>query len=207
MKDWKPWTDREIEYLKLNYANKQTAVVANELGFDTKRVISKVCKLGLKKSEEYRLANGLTERGFKKGHKPHNAGAGMSEEVRAKVSHTWFKKGVAPMNKLEIGSIQKRNASKSRPSYYFILSEKREWLLYHRYLWEQHNGKIPKGGIVTFKDGNSNNCTIENLMLITMRENMRRNTIHNYPNELKSLIFLKSKLSRKIKNIKNYGKK
>lgn len=34
---------------------------------------------------------------------------------------------------------------------------------YHRYLWEQHNGSIPAGYKVYFKDGNQLNCRIDNL--------------------------------------------
>lgn len=35
-----------------------------------------------------------------------------------------------------------------------------------RYVWEQHNGKIPKGYKIIFKDGNPENCDIENLMMV-----------------------------------------
>jgi len=40
----------------------------------------------------------------------------------------------------------------------------------HRYVWEQHNGKIPKGYYIHHKDGDSFNNKIENLELISPEE-------------------------------------
>jgi hypothetical protein len=69
--------------------------------------------------------------------------------------------------------------------------------------WQQHNGPVPQGKIVCFKDHNTLNCSIENLMLLSRAENMQRNTIHRYPDELKSTIRLVSKLKRKINEKQN----
>ena len=52
--------------------------------------------------------------------------------------------------------------------------------------------------IISFKDKNPMNCVIENLEIITRKENMNRNTIHNYPTEVKQLIKLNSKLKKAI---------
>ena len=41
------------------------------------------------------------------------------------------------------------------------------WEMLHRATWEEHNGPIPEGMMVVFKDGNQLNCDIENLMLVT----------------------------------------
>ena len=61
------------------------------------------------------------------------------------------------------------------------------------------NGKIPKGMIVVFKDGNTMNCVIENLELISFSENMRINSIYRFPQEVREVIRLTGKLKRKIK--------
>ena len=45
----------------------------------------------------------------------------------------------------------------------------------HRTVWEEHNGPIPEGMMVTFKDGNTENCDIGNLTLIDMAENVAMN--------------------------------
>ena len=47
-------------------------------------------------------------------------------------------------------------------------------VLKHRYIWEQHNGEVPDGHIVAFKDGNRQNCNIDNLCLMSREENARR---------------------------------
>lgn len=74
---------------------------------------------------------------------------------------------------------------------------------YHRYLWEQENGAIPKGYNIFFKDGNRRNCMIENLECISNAELARRNTIHNYPAEVKELFFLRRSLNKAIKKSEN----
>lgn len=47
---------------------------------------------------------------------------------------------------------------------------------YHRFLWEQAYGPVPKGYNVIFKDGDSMNCVLENLECITDREIQLRNS-------------------------------
>jgi hypothetical protein len=61
-----------------------------------------------------------------------------------------------------------------------------------------------KGHIIVFRDKNTMNCKIENLEMITRGENLKRNWLHNYPDEIKTLIKTKNKL---INKIKNYGTK
>ena len=39
------------------------------------------------------------------------------------------------------------------------------WLYEHRFIWEKHNGSIPKGCVIKFIDGDRNNLNIENLRL------------------------------------------
>jgi hypothetical protein len=73
----------------------------------------------------------------------------------------------------------------------------------HRLAWEIENGPIPKGKFLRFIDGNKKNWQIENLMLVDRESNMRLNTIHRYPEELKSTMKTISKLK---KIIQNHGK-
>lgn len=47
--------------------------------------------------------------------------------------------------------------------------------LLHRIIWREHNGPIPAKHIVCFRDGNRNNFDPENLGLMSMNENARRN--------------------------------
>jgi len=52
---------------------------------------------------------------------------------------------------------------------------KGRFVQYNRYLWERKYGKIPKNMNVVFKDGDTSNCTIKNLELVTKAEHARRN--------------------------------
>lgn len=45
----------------------------------------------------------------------------------------------------------------------------------HRTVWEEHNGPVPEGKMVSFLDGNKDNCNIENLVLIDNEENLEMN--------------------------------
>jgi hypothetical protein len=39
-------------------------------------------------------------------------------------------------------------------------------------LWEEKNGKVPEGHVLTFLDGDKRNISLENLALITMAESL-----------------------------------
>lgn len=45
----------------------------------------------------------------------------------------------------------------------------------HRWLWEQAHGAIPKGYNVQFKDGDTLNCVLDNLYLISRKKQLRKN--------------------------------
>ena len=47
------------------------------------------------------------------------------------------------------------------------------WEFLHRAVWEEHNGPVPDGMVVSFRDSNRLNCDISNLMLITKAENVQ----------------------------------
>ena len=163
-------------------------------------VSARVFKLGLQRTEEQTELVSRQNRGsFKKGSVPANKGKKMSAEVKAKLQHTFFKKGHKPHNTKHDGAITVRTLSDGNQYKYIRISES-SWELYHRHLWEKANGPVPEGMLVYFKDGNSMNCVIENLALLSLADNMNRNTIHRYPPELKQTIRLISKLKKKVRD-------
>lgn len=196
-----------LEEIKRRYPNEPTKKIAQDLGLTASQVYNRAFKMGLKKSDEYNntLDSGRFPKGirrspdteFKKGMTPHNKGKKMPSEVYKKVSNTFFKKGNKPHNIKKDLDISIRR-DKSGAEYKYIKLSDSDWELYHRYIWRQHHGTIPKGHIVVFKDKNSMNCTIENLEIITYKENMDRNTIQRYPAPLRQVIKLTNKLIRKI---------
>ncbi len=207
------WTGSELRYLKSRYPHISTAAIAEYLGVTVSAVYQQAQAFGIKKSQEFllsersgRLNKKLADVGkryrFKKGHIPANKGKKMTPEVRERVKHTWFKKGNEPHNTKHDGYISVRRDSKGR-YYAHIRVALGKFELLHRHIWEQHNGPVPKGQIVVFKNGDTSDFRIENLEMITREENMLRNTRHNYPQDLQQAIMALNKLK---KVIRDYGK-
>lgn len=180
----KQWNATEEEVLRKFYPNTGIKVIQKMLpGRSLSSIYGRVDKLGIKKNPDFLMKQNrmlgtslaATKSGvrFRKGHTPMNKG---QKGVYGKGSEKgWFKKGSNPKNTKKDGDISIRKDSHGRP-YKHIRIAKGKWVHYHRYLWEKHTGKpIPKGFVVTFKDGDSMNCVVENLELISMGENARRN--------------------------------
>nr|WP_314758102.1 HNH endonuclease signature motif containing protein [uncultured Lachnoanaerobaculum sp.] len=110
---------------------------------------------------------------FKKRHVPANKGKKMRAEQYAKCKGTMFKKGHSPQNYRPVGS-ERVNVD----GYIEVkVEDPNKWNLKHRVIWEEHNGEIPKGKLVIFRDNNPLNCNIDNLLLISKGENMKMNNI------------------------------
>ena len=115
---------------------------------------------------------------YQKGHPPGNKGKKLEEyvgeeraaEIKKRIRATQFKKGDRPFNEMPIGSIVISSEG------YYLRKKQMEgthqerWEYLHRVVWEEHNGPVPDGMVVTFKDSDKLNCNIENLMLITRGE-------------------------------------
>lgn len=127
--------------------------------------------------------NSGTKGHFSKGHVPANKGKKMSPEIYEKVKHTMFQKGHAPQNHRPVGSERV-----SRDGYIEIkVAEPDKWKLKHRVLWEESRGKIPKGSILIFVDGNKQNVVLDNLRLIERGTHavMNHEGLCNYEGEFK----------------------
>ena len=142
---------------------------------------------------------------FKKGQTPPNKGKKMPPELYEKCKATMFKKGQLPHNTAATDGEVRMRRDKSGKAYKYIRVALGHWELYHRVIWEQAHGPIPEGMLVVFKDGDSMNCELDNLEMITMEENMARNTLHRFPAELKDVIRLSNKIKRKLHEHKQTG--
>jgi len=87
---------------------------------------------------------------------------------------TEFKKGHKPENTLYNGAIRERFIH-GKSMGLFIRIAKGRWVQYSRWLWKQHKGRIPRGFVVAIKDP-AKKITIRNLKLISMKDNMLRNS-------------------------------
>jgi hypothetical protein len=213
-KEWQEWERVLLYYL---YPKNSTALLARLLGRNVGRIHFKANSLGIKKDKEY-LADitrkmwidgkANTQGCFKKGQAPHNKGKSPSEETRQKISKTWFKNGHLPNTTLYDGAISIR-PDKRGQKYKFIRLALAQWQELHRYTWEQAHGPIPEGMLIVFKDGDTLNCELENLEMLTREELMRRNSIHRYPEEIVETLRAIGVLQRKINSqtkSNNYGK-
>jgi hypothetical protein len=194
----------EMEYVAKHYSNNYAKDIAPAIGLTELHVYRIAAKLGLKKDPEF-LKKELARQGekltkmsihtrFKKGQVPFNKGQKVSREMYDKMKASMFKPGHKPKNYMPIGSerIEKQDG------YVQVKVKRATWVFKHRVIWEKHFGPIPQNHMVIFKDGNKRNFDIDNLALITLQENMQRNTIHNYPEELVDTMKLLKKLKRKI---------
>jgi hypothetical protein len=121
---------------------------------------------------------------IKKGNIPPNKGKKMDQSVRDRIRHTWFPKGHLPKNAKHDGYVSIRIDSNGH-SYAHIRTSQGKFDLLHRHIWCQVNGEIPDDKILTFKNGDSSDIRIENLELITRKENLFRNRFIGYPIELR----------------------
>lgn len=132
---------------------------------------------------------------FQKGSIPWNKGM-KGYDAGGRARKTRFKPGSVPPNRRPVGSTRL-----TKEGYIEIKIEEgnRKWRLLHREVWKRHFGEYPaKDMVIVFKDGNRLNTDISNLELISRRELMDRNTVQNYPEEVKEVVRLRGVLTRKI---------
>lgn len=185
-----PFTPEQEAQLRQLYPNTPTKTIAEILGRKLFSIYNKATALGLKKTPEFLQseASGRLQKGqsaspgtcFKKGQTPFNKGKKQSEfmtpEGIEKSKAGCFKKGQMPHNTRKDHDISIRAKRTTNEVYKYIRVAPAKWELYHRFLWQQAYGPIPPKMVLTFKDGDTLNCDLDNLELITMAENALRNS-------------------------------
>lgn len=144
---------------------------------------------------------------FEKGSIPFSKGKKqtefMSKEAIERTKATRFKKGNIPPNAFDedgVITIRYDHKSRSDRKYKWIRVSLGNWEPLHKYNWEKINGPVPRGYCLWFIDGDSLNCEPNNLELITRKENIKRNTIHHYPQEVQESIKLINKIKKELSN-------
>ena len=201
------YTDAQLDEIKQRYPHEETCILAESMGVPISTIYNLAYKMDVKKTAEYYAGTYSTRLKprhrnciageFKKGHVPFNKGLKMPAEIYDKVKGTMFKKGNVPANVKPIGYLSVRPDTSGR-EYIYIKIKDSVWELYHRYLWEQEHGEIPNKMKIVFINGNSLDCKLENMKLMTYQEAMLMNTIHRYTPEIKQLIKLNNKLKQKL---------
>lgn len=122
---------------------------------------------------------------FQKGHSPGNKGKKLEEyvgaeraaEIKKRIAPTQFKKGESPYNEYPVGTIIVNGQGFKLRKRQMKGTLWERWEFLHRAVWMEHNGPIPEGMMVIFRDGNRLNCDISNLTLISKTENAALNKL------------------------------
>lgn len=206
------WTKRQRAILRARYPNTHARKLVRACGHPLSSIYREATRLGLKKSPEFLKAE-LARQGrrlriagrrhqFRKGQEPPNKGLRRQGWYSGRMRETQFKKGHFPVNRdpefYVIGALRVNSYGYIDMRISFEPGA-RGWRGLHLILWEDKHGRIPEGHCLRFKDGDSLNVCLDNLKLITRRDNMRRNSIHHLPAELKSTINLLGQIKRRIR--------
>lgn len=116
-----------------------------------------------------KLVSGIDTK-MKKGHVSPNKGLKMDKKTYEKVKPTMFNKGHKPWNTHKIGD---RCRVKDKSGVYYWkqkVAEPDKWRFVAHLVWEENNGPIPEGHVITYLDGNADNYDISNLVCITRNE-------------------------------------
>lgn len=154
------YSDEIVEFVRnhvKNYTDKEIAQMVSE---KWNMVVNRSNIQNLKGRRGIR--SGIKRGCYPKGNVPINKGTkGMFNVGGNKTS---FKKGDTPYNLKPIGSERV-----TKDGYVDIkVANPNKWRLKHHVIWEQHYGEKPKKDEnIIFRDGNAQNLSIENMMLVT----------------------------------------
>lgn len=200
------WSDEEMSRLRELYPDTPMPQLIEIFGRPDYAIYNKAHALGLSRSDAYLASEhacrlrrednpGILHR-FKPGQSAWNKGIRFESGGRS--AETRFAPGSMPHNNVPVGTervtddgIRQRKVRDDGPAH-------RRWKSVHAITWEEAHGPIPPGHLVVFRDRNPKHIELDNLELVSRAENMRRNTIHRYPPELKSTIRQLGKLKRAI---------
>lgn len=172
------WIQPMDELICELYPTRPAYEIAAKLGCTARQIWRRAQKLGVKSQINFGQFKPGSETGrrhrFKKGHAPWNKG--MKGLRLPGCEKGWFPKGHQSINTLRDGDIVVRHNHLDRNGrpYKWIRIKKGTWRMLHVVTWENANGKVPRGHIVVFKNGDTMNCAIDNLECITRQESARR---------------------------------
>jgi hypothetical protein len=206
------WSDDDLAWLLTLYPDLSTVIVADALGRRPTQINAMASNLGLHKTPEYlaspdacRLRRGDNIGAayrFKPGQAVWNKG--MKGLYIEGCQATQFKPGQKPGNWMPIGSHRLSKEGYKQRKMTDTGYPPHDWVAVHILLWVEHNGPVPPGHRIAFKDRNKQNIVIENLECVSTAEMMKRNTRHNLPKPLNDLIALRAAVNRQInKRVKN----
>ena len=198
---YRKFTPKQANFIKRNYPRFNVVDLVAKLNarFGIEITEQQICSF----TKNHHIQSGRTGC-FEKGNKPWNTGTkGLCHG-----SCTSFKKGHVPANIKPLGHERKDNRTDpAKASYRHVkvaepnpyTTAPTRYKLKHVVAWEKEYGPVPAGKILVFKDGDVDNCDIENLMLITRAEHLLLNKHHykEMPADLKPSVLALAKLEVK----------
>lgn len=205
MSAFKPFTEEETRIIKEQYLSKPLRHISKELDITPLRIrkFLKRNNLVVPKSVSNKFRSqalfNLGREPFNKGMKVHEY---MTPEAIEKAKKTRFQKGHTPANSKKNGAVSWRKGG-TNEKYKYIRISKANWKLEHHVNWEKVHGKVKKGNIICFIDGDTKNTNIENLKMISRSENMFENHVQDYPKEVIPILVSLNNLQKEINNLEN----
>ncbi len=169
-KGLRDWTSTQDSWLRELYPNTPNRAIATLMGRTYPSIKNRATILGLQKSPDYME----TEKPgcFQKGQRSWNTGIKFNSGGRS--VETQFQSGHQPANHQPVGTeildtygYRKRKVRDDAPKGRTY----QNWKFVHVIVWEQHNGPLPKGHLVRFRDGDIENVDPCNLVALSRGEN------------------------------------
>lgn len=205
------WVEQEL--VRRNYAHVYTEALAHVLKCTPAQIYRLAARMGVHKSRETIAArarelmampgHGSRASRFQPGHVPANKGLRRPGYAPGRMASTQFQRGNRPHTWVPVGSHRINGDG------YLDLKvndlpgpSNVRWHPVHRLVWERAHGPVPRGHAVVFRPGRRTTVleeiALDAVELITRRELMARNTIHNLPAPLVGVIRLRGALNRQI---------
>ncbi len=200
------WTEAQIDVVRAKFADTLTQQIADELGLTYPQVVHQARAMGIKKSDAFLNgpAGGRTDgrKGqgsrFAAGSVPWSKGL----KLPGKKSATSFQPGRPAPNKMPIGSFRIASSEYLQIKLTETGYPPRDWVMYHRHVWEHAHGPIPDGCVIRFKPGmkstDAEQITLEALECVSRVDHMAEHTFHQYGPEIAQLTQLRSAITRQI---------
>ena len=207
-------TEAQAEYIRAHFPCEATARVAEALGIKQSTVITMAAKLDVKKDEEYKRAQRREQvlragegTRIKPGALSWNKGKRIGSKGRS--AQTQFKAGSIPFNLMPVGServvadgyLYRKISDKPQQCLPGTIDNGR-WKAVHRINWEEANGPIPDGAVISFIDGNRLNVHISNLILLDREDQTAFQKSAGYGREIREASVAVYKLKRMTRNEK-----
>jgi len=198
----KPVQQEERDFVTDNYLTIPKGAIARHLGRSTCFVFGEMKRQGLVVPPDIKQKfiddSHFSGEPYNKGKKQTDY---MSPEAIERTKATRFKKGNKPHNTRKDLDISLRVDGRGNP-YYWIRVSLSNWMHLHRYLWVQAYGAIPKGHNIQFKDGDPFNTSLDNLYMVTRKQQAVHNKLggKKIPYELRETLLIITKLKQKYKS-------